>query len=83
MSTTSTRSPISSRLATQRSPWMSAPAARGLTGTIRLPRPWRSAAIRWLSRYGLGEQPTTAHVSEVVSRSRIVSSSAVAAMPGG
>jgi hypothetical protein len=47
---------------------------------IRLPRSFSSAAMRWLSRYGLGEQPTTAHVSGVDRRSRIVSSGAAAAM---
>jgi hypothetical protein len=34
----------------------------------------------WLSRAGLGEQPTTAHVSGVESSSRIASSGVVAAM---
>ena len=41
---------------------------------IRLPRRASSAAMRWLSRAGLGEQPTTAHVRWAVSRSRIASS---------
>jgi hypothetical protein len=46
-----------------------------------LPRSFSSAAMRWLSRCGLGEQPTTAHVSGAESSSRIVSSmGAVAAM---
>jgi hypothetical protein len=50
---------------------------------IRLPRLLSSAAMRWLSRCGRGEQPTTAQVSGVERRSRIVSSRAVAAMRGG
>jgi hypothetical protein len=33
-----------------------------LTGTTRNPRFWSSRAIRWESRRGSGEQPTTAHV---------------------
>ena len=36
--------------------------------------------MRWLSRSGRGEQPTTAHVRRAVSRSRMVASSP-AAMP--
>jgi hypothetical protein len=40
---------------------------------IRFPRRASSPAMRWLSRAGLGEQPTTAHVRWAVSRSRIVS----------
>ena len=76
MSTTSTTDGSSRSVSrvTQRSPWISAPAAFGLTGMIRLPRRASSAAMRWLSRAGLGEQPTTAHVRWAVSRSRIASS---------
>jgi hypothetical protein len=76
MSTTSTAVPSGSAVTVGRqgSPRMSSSPQTGLTGMTRLPRRWSSAAMRWLSRSGLGEQPTTAHVPGVESSARIVSS---------
>lgn len=61
MSTTSTRTSAGTSCseAYTRSPWISPPAADGLTGITRLPCCRSRPAMRCLSRRGSGEQPTT------------------------